>query len=95
MRNIGISGNMKGHKVALIDHLRGLERVNTELDLEKDQNKKYLLLSTQKHHIKQIKTLIPYLNSIGKLTDKEAMKLMSLDLVKVKNLNIGFKIGGR
>lgn len=87
------NANMKSHKIALVDHLYGLEKVNVELELEQDKNKRLHLLASQKHHIKNIKTLIPYLNSIGKLSDKEAMRLMSLDLVKVKKLNIGFKIG--
>lgn len=88
------NANMKSHKIALIDHLHQLEKINVELELEQDTYKRTHLLTSQKHHVKSVKTLIPYLNSIGKLSDKETLKLMSLDLVKVKRLNIGFKIGG-
>lgn len=88
------SSNMGNHKLALIDHLRGLENINVTLDFEKDKTKKYRLVTEQKHHIKAINTLIPFLNSIGKLSDNEVKSLLSLDLIKMKDLRIKFRIGG-
>jgi hypothetical protein len=83
---------MGNHKLALIDHLRGLEDINVKLDFEKNKAKKSHLLADQKRHIKAINTLIPFLNGIGKLSDKEAFSLMSLDLMNMKDLHLKFRM---
>lgn len=80
-------------KMDLISHLRELESINTQLVLETDNKKRANLLSKQKSNAKSIKKITEYLNSIGKISDKEARSLMALDLFNMKKLNIGFKIG--
>lgn len=86
--------NMCKHKVALIDSLKELESINVKIVNEHDPAKKARLKYVQGTNIKQVKSLISHLNSIGKLNDKETKSLLSLDLYNVKDLKMKYRIGG-
>ena len=85
--------NVSKHKIALIDHIKGLQAVNIQLEKSQKHSDKIQLYRLQKTHITKINSLIPYLNSIGKLSNKEAKSLLSLDLTSVKKLKIKYRIG--
>ena len=82
------------HKIALIDHLTALSTINMQIDMEHNQKNKSKLKISQTGHIKAIKSLVPFLNSIGKLSDKEMIGILRLDLVNIKDLRLKFRIGG-
>jgi hypothetical protein len=82
------------HKIALIDHLTALSSINTELTLETNVKKRSKLQISQKSHIRAINSLVPFLKSVGKLSDNEVVGLLKLDLVNLKNLRLNFRIGG-
>lgn len=80
-------------KIGLIDHLREIESINVKIDLNKNTHKSTKDLQYEKEsHIKSVKKITSFLNSIGKMSDSEAIKLMKLDF-NSKDFNLKFKIG--
>jgi hypothetical protein len=80
------------HKIALIDHLTELSSINKQIDFEPDAKKKNKLKISQAGHIKAIKNLTPFLNSIGKISDREMIGILSLDLINIKDLKLKFRV---
>ena len=82
---------MHKNKVALIEALQDLETVNIQIEKYGGNN---TLLKLQKFQVGRVNTLINHLNSIGKLSDRESLSLMSLDLMSPKRFKLKFRIGG-
>jgi hypothetical protein len=81
------------HKIALVDHLYLISNLNAQIGVEKNQRLKKSMINSKNSEIKVVKTLIPHLNSVGKLSDKETKSLLSLDLMNMKNFRLKFRIG--
>lgn len=80
-------------KIALIDNLEGLKAVNNLLDNTKDTKNTAKLINLRNTHIRSINKLIPFLNSAGKLNDKEITTLLSLDLLTLRKAKFKYRIG--
>jgi len=85
----GNSFSFRRHKVALIDSLRWIENINTEIGKTKSKS----LIKVREKQVNKTKNLIKYLNSVGKVSDKEMLSLLSLDFTK-KKFNLKFSIPG-
>lgn len=85
--------NVSKSKIALIDHIEGLKEVNIRLSQPKRNSEEINLKKLQKTHIKKINSLIPYLESVGKLNPKEKASLLNLDLFSLKRLKLKYRIG--
>ena len=81
------------NKITLIDHIRAIEDINRLIEMERGTSEKKSLLNVKKYKIRKTKELINHLNSVGKLSDKETISLLSLDFLNAKKFNLKYRIG--
>jgi hypothetical protein len=82
---------MHKNKVALIEALQDLEMVNLQIGKYGGNR---TLFKLQEANVGRVNKLINHLNSMGKLSAKEAHSLFSLDLMSPQRFKLKFKIGG-
>ena len=89
--NLGIEKT----KVGLVNNLWSITEINNEIERTKNPKVKSSLKTERDRQIKSTKNLMNYLRGIGKMSDKEFVSLVSLDLTNVKDLkNMKIKSGG-
>lgn len=90
--NLGIGKT----KVGLVASLYEISNLNVEIERTKSPKIKSSLKTERDRQIKSTKSLMGYLKGVGKMSDKEFMSLVSLDLTSVKDLkNMRIKSDGK
>lgn len=79
-------------KLALVDSLRRVKILEEKIEQSTGGKRRTSLLNQREREIDTVKKISKYLNSQGKLSEREQIQLLSLDFLKPKRFGKGFTL---